>query len=88
MISTLGLVLATFSIDVFTSPDDQFWVNSTIIEGAHAVMLVDAQLTKTSAQKVLQKIKETKSRSPRFTSPMSMPIIFSAWRSSRRHIRG
>jgi glyoxylase-like metal-dependent hydrolase (beta-lactamase superfamily II) len=60
MISSLGLVLAAFSIDVFTSPDDQFWANSTIIEGAHAVMLVDAQLTKTSAQKVLQKIKETK----------------------------
>ena len=60
MISILGLVLATFSIDVFTSPDDQFWANSTIIEAAHAVMLVDAQLTKTSAQKVLQKIKETK----------------------------
>ena len=23
-----------FSIKVFTSPDDQFWVNSVIIEGA------------------------------------------------------
>jgi glyoxylase-like metal-dependent hydrolase (beta-lactamase superfamily II) len=49
-----------FSIKVFTSPDDQFWVNSVIIEGAHEVMLVDAQLTKTSAEKVLQEIKETK----------------------------
>src|SRR5882672_6255904 len=49
-----------FSIKVFTSPDDQFWVNSIIIEGAHEVMLVDAQLTKTSAEKVLQEIKETK----------------------------
>ena len=49
-----------FSIEVFTSPDDQFWVNSVIIEGVHEVMLVDAQLTKTSAEKVLQKIKETK----------------------------
>ncbi len=49
-----------FSTKVFTSPDDQFWVNSTIIEGAHDVMLVDAQLTKTSAEKVLQEIKETK----------------------------
>jgi len=47
------------SIKVFTSPDDQFWVNSVIIEGVHEVMLVDAQLTKTSAQKVLQQIKET-----------------------------
>ena len=49
-----------FSIKVFTSPDDQFWTNSVIIEGTHEVMLVDAQLTKTSAGRVLQEIKETK----------------------------
>ena len=49
-----------FSIKVFTSPDDQFWTNSVIIEGAHEVMLVDAQLTKTNAERVLQEIKETK----------------------------
>ena len=49
-----------FSIKVFTSPDDQFWVNSVVIEGEHEVMLVDAQLTKTSAEKVLQEIRETK----------------------------
>src|SRR5712672_3116592 len=49
-----------FSIKVFTSPDDQFWVNSIIIEGSHEVMLVDAQLTKTNAVRVLQEIKETK----------------------------
>jgi glyoxylase-like metal-dependent hydrolase (beta-lactamase superfamily II) len=49
-----------FSIKVFTSPDDQFWVNSVIIEGTHEVMLVDAQLTKTSAEKVLQEIRESK----------------------------
>ncbi len=49
-----------FSIKVFTSPDDQFWVNSVIIEGEREVMLVDAQLTKTSAERVLQEIKETK----------------------------
>jgi glyoxylase-like metal-dependent hydrolase (beta-lactamase superfamily II) len=49
-----------FSIKVFTSPVDQFGVNSAIIEGEHEVMLVDAQLTKTSAEKVLQEIKETK----------------------------
>src|SRR5216683_687637 len=49
-----------FSIKVFTSPDDQFWNNSVIIEGTHEVMLVDAQLTKTSAERVLQEIKETK----------------------------
>src|SRR5467141_4654099 len=48
------------SIKVFTSPDDQFWANSVIIEGAHEVMLVDAQLTKTSAEKVLQEIKKTR----------------------------
>src|SRR6202011_2119790 len=49
-----------FSIKVFTSPDDQFWVNSVIIEGSDEVMLVDAQLTKTGAERVLQEIKETK----------------------------
>jgi glyoxylase-like metal-dependent hydrolase (beta-lactamase superfamily II) len=49
-----------FSTKVFSSSDDQFWVNSTIIEGAHEVMLVDAQLTKTSAEKVLQEIRETR----------------------------
>jgi hypothetical protein len=37
------------SIKVFTSPDDQFSVNSVLVEGDHEVMLVDAQLTKTSA---------------------------------------
>jgi len=50
----------SFSIKVFTSPDDQFWTNSVVIEGVHEVMLVDAQLTKTSAERVLQEIKETK----------------------------
>ena len=50
----------SFSIKLFTSPDDQFWTNSVIIEGTHEVMLVDAQLTKTNAEKVLQQIKETK----------------------------
>src|SRR5467141_1128034 len=49
-----------FSIKVFTSADDQFWVNSVIVEGVHEVMLVDAQLTKTNAERVLQEIKETK----------------------------
>src|ERR1700722_857951 len=48
------------SIKVFTSPDDQFWVNSVIVAGTHEVMLVDAQLTKTNAEKVLREIKETK----------------------------
>ena len=49
-----------FSIKVFTSPDDQFWTNSVIIEGEHEVMLVDVQLTKTNAERVLEEIKETK----------------------------
>ena len=49
-----------FSIKVFTSPDDQFGVNSVMIEGEHEVMLVDAQLTKISAEKVLREIKGTK----------------------------
>jgi glyoxylase-like metal-dependent hydrolase (beta-lactamase superfamily II) len=50
----------SFSIKVFTSPDDQFWNNSVIIEGTHEVMLIDAQLTKTNAERVLHEIKETK----------------------------
>jgi len=58
--SAFAAVQQGFSIKVFTSPDDQFWANSVIIEGAHEVMLVDAQLTKTSAEKVLQEIRETK----------------------------
>jgi glyoxylase-like metal-dependent hydrolase (beta-lactamase superfamily II) len=49
-----------FSIKVFTSPDDQFWANSVIIEGENEVMLVDAQLTKTNAEKVLRQIEQTK----------------------------
>src|SRR5580693_7934175 len=47
------------SIKVFTSTDDQFWTNSVMLEGAHEVMLVDAQLTKTNAERVLQEIKGT-----------------------------
>jgi glyoxylase-like metal-dependent hydrolase (beta-lactamase superfamily II) len=49
-----------FSIKVVTPADDKFWTNSIIIEGTHEVMLVDAQLTKTNAQKVLQEIQATK----------------------------
>src|SRR5712671_5162596 len=48
-----------FSIKVFTSQDDQFWTNSVIIEGVHEVMLVDAQLTRTNAERVLRQIKDT-----------------------------
>jgi glyoxylase-like metal-dependent hydrolase (beta-lactamase superfamily II) len=49
----------SLSIRVFTSQDDQFWTNSVLIEGGHEVMLVDAQLTKTNAERVLQTIQET-----------------------------
>jgi glyoxylase-like metal-dependent hydrolase (beta-lactamase superfamily II) len=49
-----------FSIKVFTYTDDQFWTNSVIIEGEHEVMLVDAQLTRKNAEKVLQEINATK----------------------------
>ena len=48
------------SIKVFTSQDDQFWTNSVILEGAHDVMLVDAQLTRTNAERVVQAIRETR----------------------------
>jgi glyoxylase-like metal-dependent hydrolase (beta-lactamase superfamily II) len=48
-----------FPIKVVTSSDDQFWTNSVIIEGAQEVMLVDAQLTKTNAERVLQQIRAT-----------------------------
>src|SRR5882762_9253012 len=47
------------SIKVVTSKDDQFWTNSVILEGVHEVMLVDAQLTRTNAERVLQEIKDT-----------------------------
>jgi glyoxylase-like metal-dependent hydrolase (beta-lactamase superfamily II) len=47
------------SIKVLTSLDDQFWTNSVMIEGVHEVMLVDAQLTKTNADRVLHEIEET-----------------------------
>jgi glyoxylase-like metal-dependent hydrolase (beta-lactamase superfamily II) len=48
-----------FAIKVVTPAGDQFWTNSIIIEGTHEVMLVDAQLTKTNAEKVLQEIRAT-----------------------------
>src|SRR5882757_5840657 len=58
--SALAAGQQPFSVKVATSLDDQFWVNSVIIEGTHEVMLVDAQLTKTNAERALQEIKETK----------------------------
>jgi len=56
------------SIKVITSQDDQFWTNSVLIEGAHEVMLVDAQLTKTNAERVLDEIRRT-------TKPLSLIYI-------------
>ena len=47
------------SLSVFTSPEEQFWVNSVIIEGTHEMMLVDAQLSRTAAEKVLRQIQAT-----------------------------
>jgi glyoxylase-like metal-dependent hydrolase (beta-lactamase superfamily II) len=58
--ASLGKSQQAFAMKVVTSSDDQFWVNSVIIEGTHEVMLVDAQLTKTNAEKVLQQIQATK----------------------------
>jgi len=58
--SAFGSGQHELSLRVFTSPDDQFWTNSVIVEGPDEVMLVDAQLTKTSAERVLQQVKETR----------------------------
>ena len=69
MIGLLFLILSPFvvadgqhrfSIKVFTSSDDQFWTNSVIIEGENELVLVDAQLTKTNAERVLEELKKTK----------------------------
>src|SRR5712691_1399264 len=57
--SSLAAGPQAFSIKVITSLDDQFWTNSVIIEGQHDVMLIDAQLTKTNAERVLQEITKT-----------------------------
>jgi glyoxylase-like metal-dependent hydrolase (beta-lactamase superfamily II) len=63
LIETHGALPASsqrgFAIKVFTSRDDQFWANSIIVEGEHEVTLVDAQLTKANAERVLQAIKDT-----------------------------
>ena len=57
--SALAAGPQAFSIKVITSLNDQFWTNSVIIEGQHDVMLIDAQLTKTNAERVLQEITKT-----------------------------
>jgi glyoxylase-like metal-dependent hydrolase (beta-lactamase superfamily II) len=58
--ASIGKNQQVFTMKVITSSDDHFWANSVIIEGTHEVMLVDAQLTKTNAEKVLQQIQATK----------------------------
>ncbi len=58
--ASIGKSQQVFAIKVITSSDDQFWTNSVLIEGTHEVMLVDAQLTKTNAERVLQQIQATK----------------------------
>jgi len=50
-------------------------------------MLVDAQLTKTNAERVLQEIKETKKPLSIIYITMSTPIIFLVWRFLKRHTR-
>jgi glyoxylase-like metal-dependent hydrolase (beta-lactamase superfamily II) len=45
---------------IFTSEDDGFFVNSVIVEGRNEILLIDAQLSKTSAEKVLEQIRRTK----------------------------
>jgi glyoxylase-like metal-dependent hydrolase (beta-lactamase superfamily II) len=45
------------SIHVFTSEKDDFFVNSVILEGKDSVMLVDAQLDRFNALKVISMIK-------------------------------
>jgi hypothetical protein len=76
-----------FSIKVFTSTDDQFWTNSVIIEGAHEVMLVDAQLTKPALKEYYRKSKRPRNHYLLSTSPMSTPIIFLVRRFLGRRTR-
>src|SRR5258707_15810071 len=57
--SSLAAGPQAFSIKVITSLDDQFWINSVIIDGKLEGMLVDAQLMKTNAERVLQEITKT-----------------------------
>jgi hypothetical protein len=75
------------SIKVITSQDDQFWTNSVLIEGAHEMMLVDAQLTKPMPRECYTKSKRPTSHSLLSTLPMSTPIIFLVWRCFGRPTR-
>ncbi len=74
-----------FSIKVFTSLDDQFWANSVIIEGAREVMLVDAQLTKTNAERVLEEIKDLSRENRQMEKDLGLRCNLS--RCCYKHIR-
>jgi len=78
---------AGFSIKVFTSPDDQFWANSVIVEGAREVMLVDAQLTKPVLKKYCSKSKKLRSRCPLSTLPIEHADHFLGLEVLGRHTR-
>lgn len=45
--------------DVVTTEDAGFFANSVILQGEHETMLVDAQLTKSGAEKVLNRIRKS-----------------------------
>ena len=45
---------------VFTSEDDGFFGNSVIVEGSNELLLIDAQLTRANALKVLERIRSLK----------------------------
>jgi glyoxylase-like metal-dependent hydrolase (beta-lactamase superfamily II) len=55
----LAISQQALKIQVLTPAGDQFLANSIIIEGPHEVMLVDAQLTRINAEKVLQAVRAT-----------------------------
>lgn len=54
--NTLGATEAKFH--VFTSEDDGFFDNSVIVEGRAELLLIDAQLTRSNALKVLELIRK------------------------------
>lgn len=49
---------AAAKFHVFTSEDDGFFDNSIIVEGRHGLLLIDAQLTRSNALKVLDLIRK------------------------------
>jgi glyoxylase-like metal-dependent hydrolase (beta-lactamase superfamily II) len=47
---------ATAKFHIFTSEDDRFFYNSVVVEGRAGLLLIDAQLTRSNALKVLEMI--------------------------------